>query len=193
MCHARTVSPCDEDAVSAPHERADEPVQGDEIAVLVSMLDRHRDALRRKCVGLTREQLNQTLPPSRMTLAGLLKHLAMVDSSFFSEDMLDRPLIAPFDSVDWTAVVDWEWRSAADDTPESLLALYDASIAESRRITADLLAGEDGLDTLARRNTCLGIPARLRWIMVHMIEEYAQHNGHADLLRESIDGETGIW
>lgn len=173
--------------------RGDEPVQGDEVAVLVDMLDRHRVALRRKCQGLTHEQLNRTLPPSTMTLAGLLKHMAVVDSSYFSEDLLDEPLIAPFDTVDWEADVDWEWHSAADDSPESLLALYDASITASRRITAELLAGPDGLDTLARRDTYLGIPARLRWIMAHMIAEYAQHNGHADLLRESIDGRTGIW
>ena len=77
-------------------------------------------------------------------------------------------------------------------TPQDLFALYDASIAESRRITEQLLAGPDGLETLARRNTYLGIPARLRWILAHMIEEYAQHNGHADLLRESIDGRTAL-
>ncbi|WP_342447050.1 mycothiol transferase [Ornithinimicrobium sp. CNJ-824] len=71
-----------------------------------------------------------------------------------------------------------------------MLELYDASVAQSRRITDDLLATPEGLDTLAVRPTYLGVPAKLRWILVHMIEEYAQHNGHADLLRESIDGRT---
>lgn len=171
---------------------AAEPVQGDEADVLLDMLDRHRAQLRRKCADLTHEQLHRTLPPSTMTLAGLLKHMAVVESSYFSEDLLDEPLIAPFDTVDWEADVDWEWHSAHEDSPEWLLELYDASIAASRRITEELLATPEGLDTLARRPTYLGIPGRLRWILAHMIEEYAQHNGHADLLRESIDGRTGM-
>lgn len=167
-----------------------EPVQGDEAAVLVDMLDRHRAQLRRKCADLTHEQLNAQLAPTTMTLAGLLKHLAVVESSYFSGDLRDEPLIAPFPTVDWTADVDWEWHSAGQDTVQELLDLYDASVATSRRITRELLATPAGLDTLARRPTYLGIPARLRWVLAHMIEEYAQHNGHADLLRESIDGRT---
>lgn len=170
----------------------DEPVQGDEAAVLLDMLDRHRAQLRRKCADLTHEQLNRRLPPSTMTLAGLLKHLAFVESSYFSEGLLDGPLIAPFDTVDRRADAGWEWRTAHEDSPEALLGLYDASIAESRRITAELLASPEGLETLARRPTYLGIPARLRWVLAHMIEEYAQHNGHADLLRENVDGRTGF-
>lgn len=168
-----------------------EPVQGDEATVLLAVLDRQRAALRRRCMGLSREQLNRTLAPSSMTLAGLLKHLALVESVSFSEDLCDEPLIAPFDTVDWTADVDWEWHTAAQDDPQVLLDLYDDAIAASRRITTGILAGPDGLETLATRLTRHGAPARLRWILVHLIEEYAQHNGHADLLRESIDGVRG--
>ena len=122
----------------------------------------------------------------------LLKHLAVVESSFSSEDLLDEPLIAPLDTVDRKADRDWEWRGASEDSPEELLALYDASVAASRRITERLLASPEGLETLARRPTSLGIPANLRWILVHMLEEYAQHNGHADLLREAVDGLTAL-
>ena len=168
-----------------------EPVQGTEAEVLTDTLDRHRAALRRKCADLTHEQLNHPLPPTTMTLAGLLKHLAVVESGYFSEDLLDEPLIAPFDTVDWSDDRDWEWHTASQDTPRELLALFDASVAESRRITQELLATPEGLDTLARRPTYLGVPARLRWILAHMIEEYARHNGHADLLREVIDGQVG--
>ncbi|WP_237769972.1 mycothiol transferase [Ornithinimicrobium sp. CNJ-824] len=94
-----------------------EPVQGDEAEVLLDTLDRHRAALRRACEDLDYTRLNQRLPPSTMTLAGLLKHLAYVESSFFSEDLLGGPLIEPFDAVGWSADADWEWHSAAQDTP----------------------------------------------------------------------------
>lgn len=174
--------------VPAPRE----PVQGDEAEVLLHTLDAHRRSLRRKCEDLSRDELNRTLPPSTVTLAGLLKHLALVESSYFSEDMLGEPLIAPFDTADWDADPDWEWHTAVDDEPQALLDLYDAAVDASRRITRDLLTGPDGLDTLSRRPVRDGRPARLRWVLVHMIEEYAQHNGHADLLREACDGRTGL-
>ena len=167
-----------------------EPVQGDEVSVLLAALDRQRAGLRRRCSGLSREQLNRPLPPSTMTLAGLLKHLALVESASFSEGLRDEALIPPFDEVDWDADVDWEWHTAVHDDPQVLLDLFDAAVAQSQRITAEVLAGPDGLETLARRPTRYGPPARLRWILMHAIEEYAQHNGHADLLREAIDGRT---
>src|SRR5690554_976645 len=73
------------------------PLQGDEATTLCSFLDYHRAMLREKCEDLTAEQLNRTLPPSDMTLGGMLKHLAVVESSWFSEDLLGEPLIPPFD------------------------------------------------------------------------------------------------
>lgn len=169
-----------------------EPVQGDEATVLLDALDRHRAALRRKCADLNHEQLNHPRPPSTMTLAGLLKHLAVVESSYFSEDLLDEPLIAPFDTVDWEADWDWEWHTAHEDSPEALLALYDASVAASRGITERVLASPEGLETLTRRPSHLGVPANFRWVLVHLLAEYAQHNGHADLLREAVDGRTAV-
>ncbi|WP_256841603.1 DinB family protein [Ornithinimicrobium cryptoxanthini] len=172
---------------SHPHP----PMDGDETITLRGCLDLHRAVLREKCQGLTSEQLAQTLPPSDMTLGGLLKHLAVVESGWFSEDFLGGPLIAPFDTVDWEADRDWEWHTAHQDTPEQLLGLYDAAVAESERITDEALATDAGLDTVAARDSH-GQHPTLRWILVHMIEEYAQHNGHADLIRESIDGRTGF-
>lgn len=172
-------------------ERREAPFNGDEVSTLTGFLDYHRATLRRHCEDLTADQLNQALPPSTMTLGGMLKHLAVVESSWFSEDLLGGQLIAPFDTVDWEADRDWEWHSAAQDIPEELLALYDASIAQSRRITAELLA-DGGLERQAVPSTYTGEHASMRWILVHMIEEYAQHNGHADLIRESIDGRTRI-
>ena len=92
--------------------------------------------------------------------------------------------------MDWKADRDWDWSSAATDTPEQLRALWQDAVARSRSLVAEAL-GDGGLDRLARRTWSDGRAPSLRWILVHMIEEYSRHNGHADLLRESVDGQTG--
>ena len=92
--------------------------------------------------------------------------------------------------MDWKADPDWEWHSAAEDTPEQLLTLWQDTVASSRTLVADALA-DGGLDQLARRTWPDGRAPSLRWILVHMIEEYARHNGHADLIRELADGAVG--
>lgn len=104
--------------------------------------------------------------------------------------MHDRDPQPPWDAVDWGADPDWDWHSAADDTPEELFALWQDAVARSRSGVTDALA-ERGLDGLARRSDDAGRSPSLRWIVVHMIEEYARHLGHADLIRESVDGLTG--
>jgi hypothetical protein len=93
----------------------------------------------------------------------------------------------PWASVDWEADADWDWHSAVDDTPEELLDLLAAEIAESDRI----IHAAAGLDQLSVRSGRDGSPFSLRWILAHLVEEYARHNGHADLIRESIDGTVG--
>jgi hypothetical protein len=92
--------------------------------------------------------------------------------------------------VDWEADPDWDWRSAAEETPEQLFALWQDAVARSRSLVAEALA-EGGLERMARRTWPDGRAPSLRWIVVHVIEEYARHNAHADLLRESVDGLTG--
>jgi hypothetical protein len=92
--------------------------------------------------------------------------------------------------VDWSADPDWDWHSAADDTPEQLLALWSDAVTRSRSLVADALA-EGGLDRQAKRAWPDGRSPSLRWILCHLIEEYARHNGHADLIREYVDGSTG--
>ncbi len=172
--------------------RTEPPHAADEVSTLRGFLDYHRAVLREKCHDLTSEELRRRLPPSTMTPGGMLKHLALVESQWFSEIFLDRPLMSPFDTADWEADWDWDWNSAADDTKEELLALYDRAIAESERILEEALTRPEGLDALAARATRRGHRVSLRWILVHLVEEYAQHNGHADLIRESIDGRTGF-
>ena len=170
-------------------ERVDPPTTSDEATSLLAWLDFHRATLRQKADGLTQEQLAQRLPPSELTLGGLVKHMALVESSWLSRVFVDGPLIAPFDTVDWQADQDWDFHSAAQDTPEELAALHDASMAAADAILRDALA-DGGLDRLSAKARH-GKHFDLRWIVTHLIEEYARHNGHADFLRESIDGSTG--
>jgi uncharacterized damage-inducible protein DinB len=146
-----------------------------------------------KCSGLSQAQLAQALPPSDMTLGGMMKHLAIVDQSWFEDDFTGRGLMPPFDTVDWDADRDWEWHTAKDDTPQQLLALFDEAVRRSDAVLDEALsAGSAGLDGLSVAEDPRGDGRfSLRWILLHMIEEYARHNGHADLIRESIDGTTG--
>jgi uncharacterized damage-inducible protein DinB len=168
-------------------DRVDPPLAGDERATLLGFLDFHRDTLRQKTAGLTREQLAATHAPSTMTLGGMLKHLALVEDWWFSCVFLGQEHAPPFDQVDWKDDADWDWHSAVDDGPEELRALYDRFVAASEAI----LDGVADWSTLSKHTSRTGEHFSMRWIVAHMIEEYARHNGHADLIRESIDGETG--
>jgi uncharacterized damage-inducible protein DinB len=125
-----------------------------------------------------------------MTLGGILKHMAMVEETWFSRSLYGQDLGSPWDKIDWKADRDWDWHSAAEDSPEQLRTLWQNAVIRSRSQIKKALS-EGGLDQTAKRGWSDGQVPSLRWIMVHMIEEYARHNGHADLLRESVDGETG--
>jgi len=179
--------------VSEPADdlRVDPPLHGDEVAVLRAFLTYQRDTLRWKCSGLTQEQLAQSLPPTDMSLGGLMKHLALVESHWFDHIFGDVGYLPPFDSVDWDADRDWEFHSAREDSPEELRALFDEAVRRADAVVDDALAG-GGLDTESvRRSPRTSETFTLRWILVHMVEEYSRHNGHADLIRQSIDGQTG--
>ncbi|MGW0195680.1 DinB family protein [Nonomuraea sp. NPDC003201] len=172
------------------HDRPWPPVAGDEIATLLGFLDYQRATLAWKCRGLDTAGLTATVGASSMTLGGLLKHLAYVEDDWFSRALHGRDRSAPWNTVDWRADQDWEWHSAAGDTPDELFALWQKAVDHSREAVAEALE-DGGLDRPAQRAWPNGQAPSLRWIVVHMIEEYARHNGHADLLRESVDGETG--
>ena len=175
-------------AAMADTERPEPPTHGPEVVQLRAWLDFHRHTLRHKAAGLTQEQLAQTLAPSTLSIGGLVKHMALVEDSWFSMRMMGNEDAEPWVGVDWDGDPDWEFRTAADDSPEILLGLLDDAIAASDRILDEI--GDD-LDRRAVRMRPGGTPFDLRWIMLHMIEEYARHNGHADLIRESVDGTTG--
>jgi uncharacterized damage-inducible protein DinB len=172
------------------HGRPEPPLAGDESATLLGFLDYQRATLAWKCAGVDAAGLSATVGASTMTLGGMLKHMALVEDNWFSRSLHGRDRGAPFDTVDWKADPDWDWHSAAGDSPDELRVLWQDAVDRSRSLLADALAG-GGLDQLARRTWPDGRAPNLRWILAHMIEEYARHNGHADLLRESVDGETG--
>lgn len=159
-----------------------------ELVALNEFLNFYRTVLARKAEGLTAEQLRRTTSASNLTLGGLIKHMALVEDSWFTIRFADQPAPEPWASASWEVDADWELTSAANDSPEELLALYDSACARSRAV----VAATTSLDApMPSENLGKGGPCNLRWIMVHMIEEYARHTGHADFLRESIDGQIG--
>lgn len=170
--------------------RPEPPIADDETGTLLGFLDFQRATLAWKTAGLDAAGLGTTVAVSSMTLGGLLKHMAFVEELWFSRSLHGNEYQPPWDAVDWKSDPDWEFRSAADDTPEQLRSLWQDAVERSRALTAEALAS-GGLDQLSKRTWPDGRAPSLRWILCHMIEEYARHNGHADLMRESVDGETG--
>jgi uncharacterized damage-inducible protein DinB len=163
---------------------------GTEAAQLTGALDRLRTTFRWKADDLDAPGLQARVGASALTLGGLLKHLALVEDEYFTRRLLGRDFPPPWDTVDWDADRDWEWHSAAEDTPEQLYALWQTSVDRSRAAVTEALADGD-LGQLARRKWPDGQAPSLRRILVDLIEEYARHTGHADLIRESVDGLTG--
>jgi hypothetical protein len=171
--------------------RPEPPLLSDELGTLQGFLEFQRATFAWKCRGLDAAGLNTRVGVSSMTLGGMLKHLAFVEDHWCGHRLHGRPRQPPFDAVDWDAHPDWDWSSAADDSPEELWALWEATVVRSQELVASALA-EGGLDQpSAVPDARVGAGPNLRWILVHLIEEYARHNGHADLLREAVDGETG--
>lgn len=166
---------------------ATEPLRSaGERETLIGLLDYFRSVLVRKAVGLTRQQLGQRLGPSTLTLGGLVKHAALVEDHWFEHTWSGRDSPEPWATVDWEATPDWEFETAAQDQPSELLDLFEQAVARSRAA----IANSYDLDALAPIESRLG-PTSLRWILIHLIEEHARHCGHADLIRESIDNQTG--
>ncbi|MFF0290434.1 DinB family protein [Streptomyces sp. NPDC005262] len=170
--------------------RPEPPLAADEASTLLGFLEFHRATLTWKCAGLDTGGLGATVGASSMTLGGMLKHLAFVEDYWCSRWLHGRDPEPPWDTVDWKADPDWDWHSAAEDNPEQLRTLWQDTVARSRVLVTQALA-DGGLERLARRTWPDGRAPSLRWILVHLVEEYARHNGHADLLRESLDGRTG--
>jgi uncharacterized damage-inducible protein DinB len=162
------------------------PGAADELTQLTAFLDNQRDIIRCKTAGLDGNQLAAILPPSQMTLGGMLKHLAYVEDWWLGERLAGDPPAPPWDSAPWEQDEDWDWHSADGEAPEELQALYEASVQR-----ADAVLEGRSPDDLAATTMRDGGAMNVRFVLLHLIEEYARHAGHADLLRESIDGSTG--
>ena len=161
--------------------RTEGSLVADERDMLEEWLDWHRSTLLHKCAGLTGEQLaERSVPPSNLSLLGLIRHMTDVERQWFRQRFggEDIPLVHSSDG-DWSADFD---AAKADTAHEDYKALL-----EEMHACREAITGRDLDETYASRYG----PMSLRWIMNHMIEEYARHNGHADLLRERIDGRTG--
>lgn len=170
------------------------PVNGTEAEHLVGALDRLRTTFRYKADGLESAGLQTRIGASALTLGGLLKHLARAEEQMFSTKLSGAPLGAPWDTHDWDTDTDtdtdWDFASAADNSPEQLYAIWDSTIERSRE-RLDAALGQGGLDQLTHRSWGPGRQFSLRRLLCDLIEEYGRHTGHADLLREAVDGRVG--
>jgi hypothetical protein len=170
--------------LTEPVERNEPSPTADERGMLEGWLDYHRATLRRKCAGLDDDQLRTaSCPPSNLTLLGLVRHMTDVERGWFLRGVARRPRsqAEPIYYSDEDEEGDFENLGSA--STQSVFETYDNAISEIR----DALVDAD----LDRTFDNGGTPYSARWVYTHMIEEYARHNGHADLIRERIDGATG--
>ncbi|HZT97625.1 MAG TPA: DinB family protein [Chloroflexota bacterium] len=174
-------------AIPKPDRRDDrELFRTDERASLEGWLDYHRDTLALKCSGLTDEQLRErAVPPSTLTLVGLIRHMTEVERGWFSRTLEGAEAPPLYCSE---ANPDGDFDDVDRQDPAEAYRLWKEECERSRRNAATV----QSLDQPAKRRRLPEDRApSFRWIMTHMIEEYARHNGHADLLRQRIDGSVG--
>ncbi len=153
----------------------------DEKTTLEGMLDHYRALLLEICSGLSDEQLRRPIVPSGTSLLGIIKHLSFVERGWFHENVGNEAYELPFDPH---TDPDGDWRVEEGETAEDVFSMYRASIEKSRQVMA-----QKSLDDLVEFPRRRGYS--VRWVLAHMLEETARHAGHADILRELIDGRTG--
>ncbi len=159
-----------------------------EIESINQYLDFLRATVLLKTEGLTSEQMSaKSIPTSELTLGGLLYHLALVEENWMEVRFIGLTERPPWIGIDWDNDPNWEFRTSAELTPEQLRQRYQEACDRSRQVVADA----SGLDQLSVVAPSDGVHFTLRWVLLHLIEETARHAGHADLLREAIDGVVG--
>ena len=157
-------------------------ISTDEKEVLTSFLDSHRAAMLELCEGLSDEDLRRRLVPSMTTILGMVKHLAYVERWWFQDVFEGRACEYPITEDDWDA----DFRIEPEETTEEILDLYRSECKNSNEIIA-----AHGLEDVSR-NHSQRPPCTLRWTIIHVSMDIARHAGHADILREQMDGKTGI-
>jgi uncharacterized damage-inducible protein DinB len=167
--------------------RQDPDPKAAEREAISQYLDYQRETMLLKTEGLDKTQLAQKLPTSALTLAGLLYHLALVEESWMDGRFQGTPEADEWKNVDWASDPDWEFRTAVTMDPDELRQRYRTACDRSRQVAAK--AGS--LDQMSAMKLREGTHFSLRWVLLHLIEETARHAGHADLLREAIDGVVG--
>ncbi len=155
------------------------PRVGGERELLCAMVDYQRSVLIRKVGGLDEDDLRRTMTPTGLTLLGLVKHLAYIERYWFQEVFAGEPVAFPWSDDDPNA----DWRPEPGESAQEIVALYLQEAERSRQISA---AAE--LETMSAHPD---VAVSHRWVLLHMLEELARHLGHADLMREQIDGATG--
>jgi uncharacterized damage-inducible protein DinB len=165
-------------------ERPMPPLNADERTTLESWLDFHRVTLAMKCEGLDDEQAAAPAPPSGLTLTGLVQHMAEVERNWFRRVLAGEQAPPIYDPAADPDGPDGGFQLAGSASLRGALATWRAEIDRAREHCAERALTDTG--------RFMQQDVSLRWIYVHMIEEYARHNGHADLLRERIDGTTGV-
>jgi uncharacterized damage-inducible protein DinB len=165
-----------------------EPAQdGAERDMLGQYLDYQRATMLAKADGLTREQLARPHPPSSLTLAGLLYHLALVEETWMEVRFAGQPEREPWAGIDWDADPEWEFRTAATLEPDQVRERYREACERSRKVAATAC----GLDQLSVADRD-GQHFTLLWVLLHLMEETARHAGHADLIRRTSPGVRNV-
>jgi hypothetical protein len=163
------------------------PPVGSETDTLLGSLERQRATFAYKCAELTADQLRMTVGHSDLTLGGLLKHLAYMEDLNFSRELGGRALPAVWATRPDEGRGEAVWSSAADDEPGTLYRLWDDAVGRSRAVLREVLLDRGPAATYLSGGT----QSSVRRLLVDFIEEYARHTGHADLLREAVDGRVG--
>jgi uncharacterized damage-inducible protein DinB len=181
------------DFVNAP-DRVEPPYLDGERAAVQAWLEFHRGTLLTKCAGLTPEQLGErSVPPSSLSLRGLVRHMTEVEQGWFRHVLDGQDVPDLYSSADdRDGDFDGMGREADEPDTATVVAQEFARFAQECAVSREIADGFGSLDDVGRGRTSRSRDqVSLRWVYLHMIEEYARHNGHADLLRERIDGATG--
>lgn len=176
--------------MSETDDQSDALAAGGEAESVLAVLERNRRTFAWKTSGLDAKGLRATTAASAMTLGGLVKHVALVEADWLAVKLAGQGYGPPWDAVDFDADPDWEWRTGALDAPDDVYAVWREAVARSRLLVAEVIK-ERGLAGPASFTWPNGRTPTVRDMLLDMIEEYARHTGHADVLREAVDGRVG--